>query len=97
MQTQVQRETLANTAAAGADGTPPPPEGLAAGQTLDRIIRYELRDVGIHILICSASYSDREGTRRSFRKFFKFAVQNPLSMKSKTHSLSHSDARLLDS
>lgn len=96
VQTQVQRETLANTAAAGADGTPPPPEGLAAGQTLDRIIRYELRDVGIHILICSASYSDREGTRRSFRKFFKFAVQNPLSMKSKTHSLSHSDEILVE-
>ncbi|EOD26067.1 hypothetical protein EMIHUDRAFT_237225 [Emiliania huxleyi CCMP1516] len=59
-------------------------------------VQTQLRDVGIHILICSASYSDREGTRRSFRKFFKFAVQNPLSMKSKTHSLSHSDEILVE-
>ena len=59
---------------------------FAPQQTLDRIIAYELRDV-IHILICSALYSDAYGEKKYFRKFFKFQVQNPLSMKSKTHAL----------
>lgn len=46
-----------------------------------------VQDVGIHILICSALYTDSAGERKYFRKFFKFQVNNPLSMKSKTHAL----------
>uniref|UniRef100_A0A7S4B2C3 Trafficking protein particle complex subunit 13 n=2 Tax=Chrysotila carterae TaxID=13221 RepID=A0A7S4B2C3_CHRCT len=83
VQTQLQRETLSDSSL--------PENGsvarFAPQETLDRIIRYELKDLGIHILICSALYSDSLGERKYFRKFFKFQVQNPLSMKSKTHSL----------
>ena len=61
------------------------------GQTLDRIIEYALKDVGVHILICSALYTDASGERKYFRKFFKFQVNNPLSMKSKTHTLAGSN------
>ena len=61
------------------------------GQTLNRIIEYALKDVGIHILICSAVYTDASGERKYFRKFFKFQVNNPLSMKSKTHTLAGSN------
>ena len=61
------------------------------GETLDRIIEYALKDVGVHILICSALYTDASGERKYFRKFFKFQVNNPLSMKSKTHTLAGSN------
>ena len=82
VQTQLQRETLSDSSAAG--------EAIArfaSQQTLDKIIEYDLKDVGIHILICSALYTDAAGERKYFRKFFKFQVNNPLSMKSKTHVL----------
>ena len=82
VQTQLQRETLSDSSKAESSIA-----RFAPQQTLDRIIAYELRDVGIHILICSALYSDAYGEKKYFRKFFKFQVQNPLSMKSKTHAL----------
>ena len=81
VQNQQQRETLKNTTA---DGTI---SKFAAQQTLDQIIEYELKDVGIHILICSAVYTDSTGERKEFRRFFKFQVTLPLSMKFKTHEL----------
>uniref|UniRef100_A0A7S0NNI5 Trafficking protein particle complex subunit 13 n=1 Tax=Calcidiscus leptoporus TaxID=127549 RepID=A0A7S0NNI5_9EUKA len=83
VQTQLQRETLSDSSIPEAGSV----RRFAPGQTLDRIIRYELKDLGIHILICSALYADSYGGGKYFRKFFKFQVQNPLSMKSKTHSL----------
>jgi hypothetical protein len=66
------------------------------GQTLDRIIEYALKDVGVHILICSALYTDASGERKYFRKFFKFQVNNPLSMKSKTHTLAGSNEVVIE-
>ena len=82
VQTQLQRETLADSSIAERAIT-----RFAPQQTLDEVIEYNLKDVGIHILICSALYTDTSGERKYFRKFFKFAVNNPLSMKSKTHAL----------
>lgn len=82
VQTQLTRETLSDSSTAEASIA-----SFAPQQTLDRIIRYELKDVGIHILICSALYVDGSGEKKYFRKFFKFQVQNPLSMRSKTHAL----------
>ena len=59
-------------------------------QRLERVVQYELKDVGVHILICTASFAVG-GERSNFRKFFKFQVQNPLQMKSKTHVLPSSE------
>ena len=67
VQTQLQRETLSDSSKAESSIA-----RFAPQQTLDRIIAYELRDVGIHILICSALYSDAYGEKKYFRKFFKF-------------------------
>jgi len=78
VQTQVQRETLSDSGAPLADGGAAPRlDALQHGQTLDRTIQYELKDVGIHILICSATFSVRKGVQKSFRKFFKLQVHSP--------------------
>ena len=71
VQTQLQRETLDDTAAGGASVN-----RFAPKQTLDRVVRYELKDIGVHILICSASYVDGAGERKTSRKFFKFQVRH---------------------
>ena len=56
VQTQLQRETLSDSSA-----TEETVDRFASGQTLDRIVSYDLKDVGIHILICSALYNDVAG------------------------------------
>ena len=91
VQNQQQRETLKDTSVSESAI-----EHFTPQQTLDQIIEYELKDVGIHILICSALYTDSTGERKYFRKFFKFQVNNPLSMKSKTHALSSQNEVLVE-
>lgn len=81
VQTSSQRQLLLSRAGDAPAG------GLAPAGRADCIVRYELREVGVHILICSAAFVDADGESRNLRKFFKFQVQNPLSMKSKSHPL----------
>lgn len=42
--------------------------------TLDKIVKYELKDTGMHILSCLALYTDPQGERKQFKKFYKFQV-----------------------
>lgn len=141
VQTTLARETLSDSSVAGSAIA-----RFASQQTLDKIIEYDLKDVGIHILICSALYTDSQGERKYFRKvraprrshrivgtrhaidasacssgaapwaarwptplkaaltpaprtgsqFFKFQVNNPLSMRSKTHALSLNNEVLIE-
>jgi len=65
---------------------------LPARQTLDKVVHYELKDTGMHILSCLALYTDPSGEKKHFKKFYKFQVNNPLKMKEKTHELiAHQD------
>lgn len=77
VQTQLQRETITDSSVA--KGV----KRLEPRETLDSIVEYELKDCGIHILLCTALYGDG----KYLTKFFKFQVHNPLSLKSKTHVL----------
>jgi hypothetical protein len=81
VQTSTQRQLLLNRSGTG------PGAGLSPAGRADCIVRYELREIGVHILIVSASFVDADGESRNLRKFFKFQVLNPLSMKSKSHTL----------
>jgi len=82
VQTQQQRETLSDSSSPSSAIS-----RFSSQNTLEEVVRYELKDVGIHILICSALYIDGVRERKYFRKFFKFHVNNPISMKSRTHTL----------
>lgn len=65
---------------------------LTSRQTLDKVVHYELKDTGMHILSCLALYTDPSGEKKHFKKFYKFQVNNPLKMKEKTHDLvAHQD------
>jgi hypothetical protein len=79
-----------------ADGAPG--ATLPAAGTLECAVAHEVKELGQHVLACSVSYRAPTGTRpptalepgadpaiHSFRKFYKFAVTNPLSVKTKTH------------
>ncbi|KAI9018453.1 hypothetical protein DFJ74DRAFT_232637 [Hyaloraphidium curvatum] len=59
---------------------------LRPGETAECSISHEIKELGTHILVCSAQYTlDQE--RRFFRKFYKFQVLNPLSVRTKVNAL----------
>ncbi|KAF9964879.1 hypothetical protein BGZ70_005794 [Mortierella alpina] len=58
---------------------------LESGKTNEMIVSHEIKELGIHILVCSIQYSTLDGQQKSFRKFYKFQVMNPLSVKTKVN------------
>ncbi|XP_037711733.1 probable trafficking protein particle complex subunit 13 homolog isoform X1 [Drosophila subpulchrella] len=62
------------------------PVTLAAGGTIDDVIRYEVKEIGTHILVCEVNYSTPAGYAQSLRKFFKFQVLKPLDVKTKFYN-----------
>ncbi|KAG7385404.1 hypothetical protein PHYPSEUDO_001533 [Phytophthora pseudosyringae] len=63
-------------------GKLPPPNPVAvlpAGSSLDMVVDYPLNQVGNHVLRVGVTYIDPvTGESKSLRKFYRFAVQNPL-------------------
>ncbi|GJJ76364.1 trafficking protein particle complex subunit 13 [Entomortierella parvispora] len=58
---------------------------LESGKTNEMIVAHEIKELGTHILSCSIQYTTLDGQQKSFRKFYKFQVLNPLSVKTKVH------------
>ena len=56
---------------------------LLPKQSVEFLFDHEIKELGIHILVCTVSYT--LGEERKFqRKFYKFQVLNPLSLKLST-------------
>ncbi|KAJ3024226.1 hypothetical protein HKX48_004499 [Thoreauomyces humboldtii] len=94
LQTGSQRFVLADTltpAPAPLRGAPvdqtPTRVPLLPTQSAEFVIHHEIKELGVHILVCSVHYTTNAGERRFFRKFYKFQVLNPLSVKTKVNSL----------
>ncbi|KAF5386937.1 hypothetical protein D9615_001712 [Tricholomella constricta] len=72
---------------------------LAARDTFETIVHHEIKELGQHVLACAVTYRMPVNARQpvgsgehpddpslqTFRKFYKFAVTNPLSVKTKVH------------
>ncbi|KAJ7168080.1 hypothetical protein C8R43DRAFT_983023 [Mycena crocata] len=77
-----------------------PDTSLAIGDTLENVVRHEIKELGQHVLACTVIYRLPPGSRtapgpaedpddpslQTFRKFYKFSVTNPLSVKTKVHA-----------
>ncbi|KAJ3036052.1 hypothetical protein HDV00_003099 [Rhizophlyctis rosea] len=109
LQTSSQRFTLADTLATLSSptfsnlpaGTLTPPRSpatparvsLLPTQSAEFMVHHEIKELGIHILVCSVHYTTPERERKFFRKFYKFQVLNPLAVKTKVNTLQ--DGRVL--
>jgi len=62
---------------------------FGSGESHDFIVTHEVKEIGIHILVCTVNYTRHTGEIKSFRKFFKFQVTNPISIKMQTHDLQY--------
>ena len=72
------------------------------GTSLQKIVRYELREEGNHVLAVSVSYSETilssekaaaGGRARTFRKLYQFAAQPCLSVRTKVSNISTDSIR----
>ncbi|KAF7731229.1 hypothetical protein EC973_000645 [Apophysomyces ossiformis] len=80
LQTASQRFVLSDT-------TDTPRTTLDPRATYDLTVAHEIKELGVHILVCSVQYYTPDGKRRSFRKYEKFQVSNPLAVKTKLNNL----------
>jgi hypothetical protein len=79
LQTERQRATLY-------DGTKTPIACLRPGEKADVIVTKDLKELGAHTLVCSATYYDESGERKYLPQYFKFKVSNPLSVRTKVRA-----------
>ncbi|TFY77987.1 hypothetical protein EWM64_g6025, partial [Hericium alpestre] len=73
---------------------------LTTGDTIESVVHHEIKELGQHVLACTVSYllppgvapppqdaaTGGDSNVQTFRKFYKFAVTNPLSVKTKVHT-----------
>lgn len=71
-------------------------DGLQKGQSLQKIVRFDLKEEGNHILAVSISYTETligsdsqaaSGRVRTFRKLYQFVAQPCLSVRTKASEL----------
>eukprot|EP01135_Chromosphaera_perkinsii_P012309 Nk52_evm1s2635 gene=Nk52_evmTU1s2635 len=79
LQTSSQRVLLADTTMH--------PTNLEPKRNIDCVVHHEVKELGIHILVCSVHYTSPQEDRLFFRKFFKFQVSNPLAVKTKVYNV----------
>eukprot|EP00049_Salpingoeca_infusionum_P007594 m.123564 g.123564 ORF g.123564 m.123564 type:complete len:423 (+) comp13754_c0_seq17:111-1379(+) len=53
---------------------------LEPGQQLPQTISYDVRAIGVHVLSCVVFYTNSIGEQKSFPKYFKFKVVQPLDV-----------------
>ncbi|KAG0000805.1 hypothetical protein BGZ65_004042 [Modicella reniformis] len=98
---------LATTSTATTTAKPPSdkPLGLVpssgghiqSGKTNEMVVSHEIKELGVHILVCSVQYTTLDGQQKSFRKIYKFQVINPLSVKTKVNQPSSHTVSIQDS
>ena len=82
LQTKTKRLTLLDT-------TNEPILHFAGSGNRDFIVESPLRELGTHILVCSAQYVNGAGEKRAFRQFFKFQVQPAFLIKHHARPVPH--------
>ncbi|KAF9413491.1 hypothetical protein BGZ76_005019, partial [Entomortierella beljakovae] len=88
---QRQKSSLGSSPDPASHPAPPSPSTgghiqlLESAKTNEMIVSHEIKELGIHILVCSIQYTTLDGQQKSFRKFYKFQVLNPLSVKTKVN------------
>lgn len=65
------------------DNTTSPLPFLGSGSRHDFIVQHDIKELGVHNLICSTVYTAADGERRYTPETFKFTSANPLYVKTK--------------
>lgn len=77
----------------GQINAPEVPLNLQQGESAEWPLSHEIKELGTHILVCAVQYSISQ-ERRLFRKFYKFQVLNPLSVRTKVNTFGNGTVSL---
>lgn len=70
-----------------ADTTSNPVSTIEPHKVYEFVIKHEIKELGIHNLICMVQYITDEGVRRYLKKFYRFQVLNPFAVKTKVNNM----------
>ncbi|CAG8483285.1 9482_t:CDS:1 [Acaulospora colombiana] len=65
----------------------PIPIIIEPGKSREHVIKHEIKELGVHNMVCSLQYTTDEGEKRSFRKYYRFQVLNPFAVKTKVNNM----------
>ncbi|GMH44434.1 hypothetical protein BSKO_12386 [Bryopsis sp. KO-2023] len=63
------------------NSTPLP--GMAPGVKRDFTIKFDVKELGSHTLICTSQYTSQDGDRKICPQYFRFSASSPLSLRTK--------------
>lgn len=84
LQTKTTKKTLLDT-------TSSPLPVFSSADSHDSVVEAVLRELGTHILVCSAQYINSFGEKRAFRQFFKFQVLEAFDTHKEVRVVAHGD------
>ena len=58
---------------------------MGPGHRHEFMVQHDIKELGMHTLVCSTVYTAADGERRYFPENFKFSSSNPLYVKTKVH------------
>ncbi|CAG8459447.1 5103_t:CDS:1 [Paraglomus brasilianum] len=80
LQTSAQRFVLIDT-------IDKPLATLESSKASEFVAQHEIKELGVHTLVCTVGYMTEEKEKKSFRKYYKFQVMNPLAVKTKVNNM----------
>ncbi|CAG8466115.1 3930_t:CDS:1 [Paraglomus occultum] len=80
LQTSAQRFCLIDT-------NDKPLATLESSKASEFVAQHEIKELGVHTLVCTVGYVTEEKEKKSFRKYYKFQVMNPLAVKTKVNNM----------
>ncbi|CAG8547820.1 6184_t:CDS:1 [Ambispora leptoticha] len=80
IQTSTQRFPLTDTSLE-------PLSTLGPSKSTEHVIQHEIKELGVHLLVCSVTYLTDDGEKRNIRQIHRFQVMNPLAVKTKVNNM----------
>ncbi|KAI9297389.1 DUF974-domain-containing protein [Neoconidiobolus thromboides FSU 785] len=72
------------------------PQDISSNDSAQFIVHHEVKELGMHFLLCSVHYVTTNQERKFFKKIYKINVLNPLAVKTKANNLKGGGAVLLE-
>ncbi len=60
---------------------------IEPGESRDFVVKDDVKEMGAHVLMATVYFRDTDGEVRHFRKYYKFNISHPLSVKTRQYLL----------
>ncbi|CAG8544498.1 2446_t:CDS:1 [Acaulospora morrowiae] len=61
---------------------------MEPGKPHECAVKHEIKELGVHNIVCTLQYMADDEEKKSFRKFYRFQVLNPFAVKTKVNNMS---------